>query len=474
MTATDTPIGTESTKLPRVAIACQGGGSHTAFTAGVLKQLLESGTLARYELVGLSGTSGGAVCALLAWWGLQSETPERAASLVEEFWRANSARTPVEKMVNQTLLFMSEMQSIGLLPSSTLHHSFWAELGAGQLRQLLCRFVDFDAIDIDVDQRYPMLILDAINVHNGKSKEFNSHHERITAETILASAAVPPLFRGSHVGHDSFWDGLFAQNPPVHGLLGAQPDELWVIRVLRRQQEMEPSQSEEVHDRGSDLVGSLTLYQSLAFVEKINQLLDCGMLKPESEYRPVIVRTIELTRFKDQGGIGAVSRLNRDDRFIEDLIAHGVERTQEFLAAVAFERAWLEGNLDALMGLVADDAEIVSQPPLPEPGQFRAKQLRPMLQRSLAQGVRMDLTHRQTTKSRVSWRMRYPIGGGEGLEGQAAATFKQGRLTRLDLGPAVPSWYPENERRRPVGHGNGRSAPDVGGSSAPGPRSSPA
>ena len=51
----------------RVAIACQGGGSHTAFTAGVLKRLFDSDDIARYDVVGLSGTSGGAVCALLAW-----------------------------------------------------------------------------------------------------------------------------------------------------------------------------------------------------------------------------------------------------------------------------------------------------------------------------------------------------------------------------------------------------------------------
>jgi NTE family protein len=51
----------------RVAIACQGGGSHTAFTAGVLGRLLGAEELNRYEIVGLSGTSGGAVCALLAW-----------------------------------------------------------------------------------------------------------------------------------------------------------------------------------------------------------------------------------------------------------------------------------------------------------------------------------------------------------------------------------------------------------------------
>ena len=51
----------------RVAIACQGGGSHTAFTAGVLSRWLRNGEPDGVRVVGFSGTSGGAVCATLAW-----------------------------------------------------------------------------------------------------------------------------------------------------------------------------------------------------------------------------------------------------------------------------------------------------------------------------------------------------------------------------------------------------------------------
>ena len=61
-----------------MAIACQGGGSHTAFTAGVLKRLLGAEELAGVEVVGLSGTSGGAVCALLAWSALLDGDPVAA------------------------------------------------------------------------------------------------------------------------------------------------------------------------------------------------------------------------------------------------------------------------------------------------------------------------------------------------------------------------------------------------------------
>jgi hypothetical protein len=49
--------------MARVAIACQGGGSPTAFTAGVLQHLLAHDD---HRIVAVSGTSGGAICAPLS------------------------------------------------------------------------------------------------------------------------------------------------------------------------------------------------------------------------------------------------------------------------------------------------------------------------------------------------------------------------------------------------------------------------
>jgi hypothetical protein len=72
-----------------VAIACQGGGSHAAFTAGVLKRLLDAEELAGYEVVGLSGTSGEAVCALLTWSALPEGDPAAAGSC----WRTSGPTT---------------------------------------------------------------------------------------------------------------------------------------------------------------------------------------------------------------------------------------------------------------------------------------------------------------------------------------------------------------------------------------------
>jgi NTE family protein len=55
----------------KVAIACQGGGRQTAFTAGALKALSEVGPREQFEIISMSGTSGGAVCAALLWYAFE-------------------------------------------------------------------------------------------------------------------------------------------------------------------------------------------------------------------------------------------------------------------------------------------------------------------------------------------------------------------------------------------------------------------
>src|SRR3712207_4418678 len=91
----------------RVAIACQGGGSHTAFTAGVLKRLLCAEELKGHEVVGLSGTSGGAVCALLAWHYLLRGDGAEAAQALDAFWRDNSASALHEQIANYWTVWAS-------------------------------------------------------------------------------------------------------------------------------------------------------------------------------------------------------------------------------------------------------------------------------------------------------------------------------------------------------------------------------
>jgi NTE family protein len=130
----------------RVAIACQGGGSHTAFTAGVLKRLLRAEELKRHEVVGLSGTSGGAVCALLAWHYLLRGEGARAAEALDAFWRDNSATAPHEQMVNHWIVWASNLQNFVTMPAISPYDNYFSGFALDEFRRMLERRMHFEKI----------------------------------------------------------------------------------------------------------------------------------------------------------------------------------------------------------------------------------------------------------------------------------------------------------------------------------------
>ena len=131
----------------RVAIACQGGGSHTAFTAGVLGRLLQPDVMADHKVVALSGTSGGAICALLAWSALVEGEPEKAESLLHGFWSDNSASTLPERMLNWWVLWGGQMANHVATPAVSPYVNPASVLALDQLRSLLDRWVDFERLN---------------------------------------------------------------------------------------------------------------------------------------------------------------------------------------------------------------------------------------------------------------------------------------------------------------------------------------
>ena len=141
-----------------------------------------------------------------------------------------------------------------------------------------------------------------------------------------------------------------------------------MIQINPRETGHEPKTVAEIADRRNELSGNLSLYQELGFIEKIDQMLDEGHLPRDGKYKQIVVRVIELSRSRLSRSLGTASKLNRDPRFIQDLISHGELRAEEFLAALAFEEAWKSRDPDAVMAFFADDATLVSSAPFPAGG----------------------------------------------------------------------------------------------------------
>ena len=305
---------------PRVAIACQGGGSHTAFTAGVLKRLLRDD---RFDVVALSGTSGGGVCAFLAWYGLTSAGPETSMSLLDAFWGGVSATEPWDVALNAWVVNTSRLEGVVTLPAVSPY--FYPPWGQERFRRQLDGLVPPDALADASAAPGPLLLIGAVDVESGRFKAFSSARREITSQAVLASAAIPNLFRAVHVDGAAYWDGLFSQNPPVRELPDTKPDAIWVIQINPAARTAEPKTMSEIVDRRNELSGNLSLTQELYFIGKINELVRTGALEG-TKYREIAVETIALSRDLD-----SASKLDRSPEFLADLMALGDESAEAFL-----------------------------------------------------------------------------------------------------------------------------------------------
>ncbi|MFC6837019.1 patatin-like phospholipase family protein [Halomarina ordinaria] len=313
-----------------VAVACQGGGSHTAFTAGALRELLPALDASDdHRLVGLSGTSGGALSALAAWYGLQTGGPERARDLLARAWADLAADDPLDRWANAWTVAGSRLVNGGAAVAEiSPYHNPAARWGERRLRDLLDSLVDFDALPrLAAREGSPALQVGTVDINGGCFETFDA--TRLTLDATLASMALPELFRAVAMNGHYHWDGLFSQNPPIRDLMEVPPDrkpeELWVVQINPQEREGRPTSLLEIADRRNELSGNLSLNQELRFVERVNEWVEAGYL-PEERFVHTDVHRVAL-----DGEFGLSSKLDRSPRFVERLLAAGEEEARAFL-----------------------------------------------------------------------------------------------------------------------------------------------
>jgi len=345
----------------RIAIACQGGGSQCAFVAGALKTLLARGVQHQFRIVGWSGTSGGAITAALAWFGLLKQARGDRTPVEDRIiacWRDLAAQTPQEILLDGVCTELLRLVEQGLLPSvarspSSLQFQLWSEAASfliarpefTDLRALILKHLDFGALPSLVDGDSPVLLLGAGDVMQGSFKLFSSAQGEISVESVLASAAIPNLFPAVWVKGHAYWDGIFASNPPVVGFLRESlvgknrvPEEIWIIQVNRPQHEDVPESSSDIFDRRNQLAGNLSLRHELQLIDMVNLLLQEGALTPRFRARfgldtaeAITIRFIRMSK-QLQEALDYPSKLSRQPAHIDRLIADGEAQASAFLA----------------------------------------------------------------------------------------------------------------------------------------------
>lgn len=324
----------ENGNARRVAIACQGGGSHTAFTAGVLQGLLKD-LPSDVKVVALSGTSGGAICAAMAWEGLLRNDLPLAIGKLTEFWKVMSARDPLDRVLNQLAVGVLSLRDMMVLPEiSPYTLPTWA---ADLFRERLTKFFDFEQLrQLAAEPEAPSLQIGAIEVLSGHFELFTG--KELCVECLLASAAIPELFRAVTVPNRGvYWDGLFSQNPPIHNLVYHNIDEIWLIQINPRACSQIPTATHEILDRRNALAGNLSMEQELGFIETFNRGIASGQIKGPN------LRQIQISRIALDRRLPYRSKMDRGAAMLEDLREYGQTKSRWFLRGRHAGRMEMDG-----------------------------------------------------------------------------------------------------------------------------------
>ncbi len=373
-----------------VNLALQGGGSHGAFTWGVLDALLADG---RLELEGLSGTSAGALNAVALASGHARATAagrdpkEGARAALAEAWEEVSqwgAVGALQAQLGRALWgglpgFGAEWgphlwgSAIGGLLSPYQTNP----LGLNPLRDLLVRQVDFAAIRRPGG---PRVFVSATHVVTGKAVIFTG--QQLSADAVMASACLPTLFQAVEIDGQAYWDGGYAVNPALTPLIQtcAEPD-LVVVQINPLRREGTPRSARDILDRLNELNFNASLLTQMRAIDLINRLLAEGALAPGSRK---LVRLHRIDGGADLLAYSAASKTQPDPVLIRELFALGQACAKRWLAT-HFDALGSHGTVDVQRDYL-DDTRLAWPRPA-APGQApRPAGFRPWLARFLRRG----------------------------------------------------------------------------------------
>lgn len=307
-----------SSIAPRINLALQGGGSHGAFTWGVLDRLLEDG---RLEFEGLSGASAGAVNAVLLADGWLEDGRSGARAALARFW--NRVGTVSGIFGTAPLGPWIELFTRTLSPYQ------FNPANLNPMRQLLGELVDFERLRYSDRFR---LFLSATNVRTNRVRIF--HGRDVTVDAVMASACLPSVFQAVEIDGDAYWDGGYLADPPLFPFFyECETSDLLVVMINPLSREAVPSQPGDIIDRISEVSFNASLIAEMRAIAFVHKLLGEEWLQPEyrSRLRNVLVHVV---RADDAlGGLGAATKYQTSLPFLQDLFRRGQAAADDWLEA---------------------------------------------------------------------------------------------------------------------------------------------
>jgi NTE family protein len=322
-TARPEPAATAGKKV--VNLALQGGGSHGAFTWGVLDRLLEE---KRLKFEGITATSAGAVNAVVLADGLAAGGREGARDALRLYWQK-----------------VSEISSRGIFKTDKANSDFGLENSPGFLfvesltffaspyqmnpfnynpvKDLLAETINFERVR---QQRAVKLFICATNVQTAKAKIFAG--KDLGVEHVLASACLPLMMHAVEVDGEFYWDGSYAGNPAIFPLVyDCEARDIIMVHITPAERPGVPTTSPAIMNRTQEISFNTSLIREMRTIAFLNKLIDNDRVSGAKRMLMHLIEAEDLIR-----GFSWSSRLNGDWDFLMHLHEMGRERADKWLA----------------------------------------------------------------------------------------------------------------------------------------------
>jgi NTE family protein len=323
---------------PTIALGLQGGGSHGAFTWGVLDRLLQEVAAERLRISAISGSSAGAFNAALTISGLVQGGPDKARQKLTDFWLAVSRRgffagnpffygvpSPFGGMNLDWSPISIALEAVGLVVSPYTN-PFYSDALAPLVEQA------FPAADVAALNAVsaPRLFVSATDVASNGRAIFTQPD--ISADALRASACLPTAFKAVTIDGTSYWDGGYLGNPPLAPLLDHAQDLMLVLVNAFHRDGMPPHTAPAILDRLNEITFNASVVLEINAIEAINSLLaelGASDVHYAGRFKPIRLHAIRNDPFVEQ--LGFASKNSTSLNFLSRLHDVGYQTAEAWL-----------------------------------------------------------------------------------------------------------------------------------------------
>ena len=316
-----------------VDLGLQGGGSHGAFTWGVLDRLLEETGI---EIDAISGTSAGAMNAAVLVAAYHQGGRDGARAALERFWSAVARaallsplrRSPIDILLGRWTMdsspaFLAMDMMARLVSPYDINIT-----GRNPLSAILEDTIDFDRL-AHAKQR---LYVTATNVRTGRGRVFRN--AEITPDALLASACLPTLFQAVEIDGEPYWDGGYSGNPTITPLVrdGGAADDLILVAINPVERPGTPRTAMEIQNRLNEISFNATIIKEMRMIALLQQAMaTSGPEAPGGESARWASLRVHLISSPLMIELGYSSKLNAEWAFLTHLRDEGRRSAEQFL-----------------------------------------------------------------------------------------------------------------------------------------------